>query len=150
MLFDWHFNEGPPAPGQSKQPPSLGDEALDRRQLYAKVLAEPAFKSSGYSVGSMGGEACGTEDKDPKNEGFTSLLSNGDELLRLSEHCRVVVDNVVDAPQRLLASGGVGKDAREWQNKISWFQVRLLFIVSNSDELSRKRLCNLSRAWAFY
>lgn len=146
MLFDWHFNEGLPAPGQRKQPPSLGDEALNRRQLYAKVLAEPALKSSRYSVGSMTGEAYGTENRDIKSEGFTSLLSNGDELLRLSEHCRVVVDNVVDAPQRLLVSGGVGKDAREWQSKLSWFQVCLLLIVSALDELSRERLCNLSRA----
>lgn len=128
MLFDWHFDEGPPAPGQSKQPPNLGDEALHRRQLYAKVLAEPALKSSIYSVGSMCGGAYGTEDRDLTSEGFTSLLSNGDELLRLSEHCRVVVDNMVDAPQPLLASGGVGTDAREWQDKISWFQVRSLFM----------------------
>lgn len=62
---------------------------------------------------------------DPGSEGFTALLSNGDELLRLLEHCRVVVDNVVDAPQALLAAGKIGNASLEWKKKISWFQARL-------------------------
>ena len=125
MLFAWHFDEGQPAPGQAKQPPIVNDEALHRRRLYAKVLAEPVLSSRGFTAVPGGGGAPNDEDSGPTSEGFTPLLSNGDELLRLTEHSRVVIDNVVDAPRSLLVSGDVGKDARKWQERISWFQVRV-------------------------
>lgn len=129
MMFCWRFNEGTPAPGNTKQPPIVNADSLRRRQQYARVLAEPAVVSRGYSAGAIGGglggggSGEGGDNTPPASEGFTSLLSNGDELLRLAEHCRVVVDSVVDAPPALLAVGNIGKAALEWQKKIYWFQV---------------------------
>lgn len=131
MLFAWRFNEGSPSPGTAKQSPIVDVNALNKRRLYAQVLAEPPSISRGYSAGAMGGGAIGgaadgdsgASDDVPSSEGFTSLLSNGDDLLRLCEHCRIVVDGVVDAPEALLAAGNIGHAALEWQKRISWFQV---------------------------
>lgn len=128
MLFAWKFNEGEPAPGNAQQPPITDAEGLNRRRLFARVLSEPPVISRGYTagpVGGGGGAAHGsTGDDNVPSEGFTSLLSNGDELLRLCEHCRVVIDNVVDAPPSLLATGNIGNAAITWHTTISWFQVR--------------------------
>lgn len=129
MMFVWRFNEGLPAPGNIKQELHVDPDSKHRRRLYSRVLAEPALVVRGYSASgidggiSAGGER-GGETSHPASEGFTALMSNGDELLRLAEHCRVVVDNVVDAPPALLATGNIGKAALEWQKRISWFQVR--------------------------
>ncbi|CAM9710944.1 unnamed protein product [Scytosiphon promiscuus] len=129
MVFTWHFNEGPPTPGNTRQPPLVNADSIIRRKLFSRVLAEPAFVSRGYSTGAVGGGlsggggvAGGEADGQPASEGFTPLLSNGDELLRLAEHCRVVVDSVVDAPPALLAVGDIGKAALKWQKRIHWFQ----------------------------
>ncbi|CAM9191667.1 unnamed protein product [Ectocarpus sp. 4 AP-2014] len=126
MIFLWRFNEGAPAPGITKQSPTVDSDSLRRRRLYSRVLAEPALVQQGYSTGTIaggvsGGGSEGASDL-PASEGFTSLLSNGDELLRLAEHCRLVVDSVVDAPSALLAVGNIGQAALEWQKRISWFQ----------------------------
>ncbi len=128
MMFVWRFNEGFPNPGSTKQPPILDADSLSRRRLYSRVLAEPALVKRGYSTGGKeedlgGSRGCRGETTSPTSEGFTSLLSNGDELLRLAEHCRVVADSVVDAPSALLAVGGIGNAALEWQKRICWFQV---------------------------
>lgn len=100
-----------------------------RRRQYSRVLAEPPLISRGYSTtGSamMGEDSAGSSGgSGPSSEGYTALLSNGGELLLLLEHCRVVVDNVVDAPQALLAAGNIENAALGWQKKISWFQARL-------------------------
>lgn len=130
MVFMWRFNEGPPVPGNTKQESTVDPDSKHRRKLYSRVLVEPALVTRGYSAGGIdaglggGGGGRGGETSHPDSEGFTSLLSNGDELLRLAEHCRVVVDSVVDAPPALLARGNIGKAALEWQKRISWFQVR--------------------------
>lgn len=127
MTFAWRFNEGAPAPGIVKRELINDADSLSRRQRYAKVLAEPPHVTRGYSsaptqtAGARGGEGS----NEPCSEGYTSLMSNGDELLRLAEHCRVVVDNVVDAPQALLATGSIGDAALDWQQKICWFQVTI-------------------------
>lgn len=127
MIFLWRFNEGAPAPGITKQSPTVDSDSLSRRRLYSRVLAEPALVQRGYSTGAiaggLGGGGSGGASDSPASEGFTSLLSNGDELLRLAEHCRLVVDSVVDAPSALLAVGNIGQAALEWQKRISWFQV---------------------------
>lgn len=131
MMFVWRFNEGPSAPGNIKQDLIVDPDSKYRRRLYSRVLAEPALVARGYSASGIdgglgglgGGGGGGGESSHPASEGFTSLLSNGDELLRLAEHCRVVVDSVVDAPPALLATGNIGKAALEWQKRISWFQV---------------------------
>lgn len=130
MMFCWRFDEGTPAPGKTKQPPIVNEVSLRRRQQYSRVLAEPPAVSRGYSAGTTavgglggGGSGEGGDNTPPASEGFTSLMSNGDELLRLAEHCRVVVDSVVDAPPALLAVGNIGKAALEWQKRIYWFQV---------------------------
>ncbi|CAM9401133.1 unnamed protein product [Ectocarpus fasciculatus] len=126
MIFLWRFNEGAPAPGVTKQSPTVDSDSLNRRRLYSRVLAEPALVQRGYSTGAIaggvGGGGSGGASDSPASEGFTSLLSNGDELLRLAEHCRLVVDSVVDAPSALLAVGNIGQAALEWQKRISWFQ----------------------------
>eukprot|EP00752_Nemacystus_decipiens_P006721 g6044.t1 len=128
MMFVWRFNEGPPAPGNIKQELHVDPDSKQRRKQYSRVLAEPALVTRGYIAGgidgSLGGAGDGQEGEasQPPSEGYTSLLSNGDELLRLAEHCRVVVDSVVDAPSTLLATGNTGKAALEWQKRISWFQ----------------------------
>lgn len=128
MVFNWRFNEGAPTPGSTRQPPLVNADSLIRRKLFSRVLAEPAFVSRGYSTGAvgggLGGGGGGEADGPPASEGFTALLSNGDELLRLAEHCRVVVDSVVDAPSALLAVGNIGKAALKWQKRMHWFQVR--------------------------
>ena len=129
MTFVWRFNEGPPAPGNIKQELNVDSDSRRRRKLYSRVLVEPALVTRGYSAGGIdgglgSGDGRGGETSHPASEGYTSLLSNGDELLRLAEHCRVVVDSVVDAPPALLATGNIGKAALEWQQRISWFQVR--------------------------
>ena len=129
MTFVWRFNEAPPASGTIKQEPNVDPDSRHRRELYSRVLAEPAVVTRGYSAGGIdgglgSGGGRGGETGRPPSEGYTSLLSNGDELLRLAEHCRVVVDSVVDAPPALLATGNIGKAALEWQKRISWFQVR--------------------------
>lgn len=81
----------------------------------------------------MGEDSAGSSSgSGPSSEGYTALLSNGGELLLLLEHCRVVVDNVVDAPQALLAAGNIENAALEWQKKISWFQARFCGIVPRS------------------
>lgn len=127
MMFVWRFNEGPPAPGNMKQELHVDPDSKRRRRLYSRVLAEPALVTRGYSAGGIDGGLAGggrgEEANHPTSEGFTSLLSNGDEILRLAEHCRVVVDSVVDAPPALLSTGNIGKAALEWQKRISWFQV---------------------------
>lgn len=131
MMFCWRFNEGPAAPGSTKQPPIVNADSQRRRQQYSRVLAEPAVVSRGYSAGAAGGGLGGGgggeggDNTPPASEGFTSLMSNGDELLRLAEHCRVVADSVVDAPPALLAVGNIGKAALEWQKRICWFQVHV-------------------------
>ncbi|CAB1111071.1 unnamed protein product [Ectocarpus sp. CCAP 1310/34] len=126
MIFLWRFNEGAPAPGITKQSPTVDSDSLRRRRLYSRVLAEPALVQQGYSTGTIaggvGGGGSGGASDLPASEGFTSLLSNGDELLRLAEHCRLVVDSIVDAPSPLLAVGNIGQAALEWQKRISWFQ----------------------------
>eukprot|EP00903_Cladosiphon_okamuranus_P016193 g14943.t2 len=129
MMFMWRFLEGPPAPGNINQELHVDPDSKHRRRLYSRVLAEPALATRGYSAGGIDGGIGGGggggqrgETSHPATEGYTSLLSNGDELLRLAEHCRVVVDNVVDAPPALLAMGNIGKAALEWQKRISWFQ----------------------------
>ncbi|CAM9120215.1 unnamed protein product, partial [Ectocarpus sp. 13 AM-2016] len=126
MIFLWRFNEGAPAPGITKQSPAVDSDSLRRRRLYSRVLAEPALVQQGYSTGTLagvvGGGGSGGASDLPASEGYTSLLSNGDELLRLAEHCRLVVDSVVDAPSALLAVGNIGQAALEWQKRISWFQ----------------------------
>lgn len=129
MMFVWRFNEAPPAPGKVKQELHVDPDSKHRRRLYSHVLAEPALVTRGYSArgidgGLGGGGVGGGEASHPASEGFTSLLSNGDELLRLAEHCRVVVDSVVDAPPALLTTGNIGNAALKWQKKISWFQVQ--------------------------
>lgn len=139
MMFVWRFNEGPPAPGEVKQDRIVDPDSKRRRRLYSSVLAEPAQVARGYSAGGIdgglgglggGGGAEGEADH-PPSQGFTSLLSNGDELLRLAEHCRVVVDSVVDAPPALLATGNIGKAALEWQKRICWFQVHSSPVLEN-------------------
>lgn len=149
MTFAWRFNEGPPTPGNTRQQPIVNADSLIRRKLYSRVLAEPAFVSRGYSTGAVGGGISGgggggtggEGDGSPASEGFTALLSNGDELLRLAEHCRVVVDSVVDAPPALLAVGNIGKAALRWQKRIHWFQVREVL-----SRIQKQRGINLS--WA--
>lgn len=124
MQFNWHFNERPPSPGITKQQSIVDIDSLNKRRLYAKVLSEPPLVTSGYTAnGIAGGGGTGASGDAPASEGFTALLSNGDELLRLAEHCRVVIDNVVDAPSALLAAGNIHDAAIGWQKKISWFQV---------------------------
>lgn len=128
MQFNWHFNEGPPTPGIMKQPSIVDIDSLNKRRLYAKVLAEPPLVSRGYNAGGIAGGdggagGAGEGGESPPSEGFTALLSNGDELLRLAEHCRIVIDNVVDAPSALLAAGKIRDAAVGWHKKISWFQV---------------------------
>lgn len=133
MMFAWRFDESHSSPGNTKQLPILDADSMSRRQLYSRVLAEPALIKRGYSTGGFSGDLGGGgggigETTAPSSEGFTSLLSNGDELLRLAEHCRVVADSVVDAPSELLAVGGIGKAALEWQKRICWFQVLLVAV----------------------
>lgn len=122
MQFEWRFNEGPPCRGESKQPPIVDVAAKRRRWLFQKTLAEPPVASHGLGTRalpkSLGGNAPA-----PTSEGFTALLSNGDELLDLAEHCRVVANNVVDAPHALLDAGNIRDDAIMWQQKLCWFQV---------------------------
>ena len=144
MTFVWRFNEGPPASGTIEQELNVDPDSKYRRELYSRVLAEPAVVTRGYSAGgidkglgsggdgdgggggggSSGSGGRGGETSRPPSQGYTTLLSNGDELLRLAEHCRVVIDSVVDAPPALLATGNIGKAALGWQKRISWFQVR--------------------------
>lgn len=126
MQFNWYFNEHLPSPGNTKQQPVVDADSLNKRRLYARVLAEPPLVTSGYTASNIAGAGGEKASRDaPASEGFTALLSNGDELLRLAEHCRVVIDNVVDAPAALLAAGNIHDAALGWQKKISWFQVRV-------------------------
>lgn len=127
MQFNWKFDEKLPSPGDTEQRSIVDADSLNMRLLYAKVLAEPMVVTSGYhaparALGSGQGGA-GESEHDPPSVGFTALLSNGDEMLTLAEHCRVVIDSIVDAPSVLLTAENIHDAALHWQRKISWFQV---------------------------
>ncbi|CAM9103796.1 unnamed protein product, partial [Discosporangium mesarthrocarpum] len=121
MRFDWWFSGEEPRYGDPEKM-----SAISRDKSWWETADLLAAKVD------RGGTGTGRQES-----GYTRLLSNGDELLELVEHCRVVVGTVINAPNALLVAVNICEKAVWWQKNLTWFQELIVLWLAVQEQWVR-------------